>query len=115
LDDFIGEVIAAVRVCDNAVLVLNAQHGVEVGSELIWSYADEYRKPTIFAVNQLDHEYANFHTAVDQAKLKSGKQVTVMQYPVNQGKGFNAIIDLLKMTMYRFPAEGGKPEKFSIP
>ncbi len=115
LDDFIGEVIAAVRVCDTAVMVLNAQHGVEVGSELIWSYVDEYRKPTIFAVNQLDHEYANFHTAVDQAKQKFGKQVTVMQYPVNQGTGFNAIIDLLKMTMYRFPADGGKPEKLPIP
>lgn len=115
LDDFIGEVISAVRVCDTAVMVLNAQHGVEVGSELIWNYVDEYKKPTIFAINQLDHEYSNFQSAVDQAKQRFGRQVTVMQYPVNQGTGFNAIIDLLKMTMYRFPAEGGKPEKLPIP
>lgn len=115
LDDFIGEVISAVRVCDTAVMVLNAQHGVEVGAELIWNYVDEYKKPTIFAINQLDHEYANFQTAVDQAKEKFGRQVTVMQYPVNQGTSFNTIIDLLKMTMYRFPANGGKPEKLPIP
>ncbi len=115
LDDFIGEVISAVRVCDTAVMVLNAQHGVEVGSELIWTYVDEYKKPTIFAINQLDHEFSNFQSAVDQARHKFGKQVTVMQYPVNQGAGFNAIIDLLKMTMYRFPAGGGKPEKLPIP
>lgn len=115
LDDFIGEVITAVRVCDTAVMVLNAQHGVEVGAELIWNYVDEYKKPTIFAINQLDHEYANFQSAVDQAKERFGRQVTVMQYPVNQGADFNTIIDLLKMTMYRFPANGGKPEKLPIP
>ena len=115
LDDFIGEVLSAVRVCDTAVMLLNAQHGVEVGSELVWNYVDEYKKPTIFAVNQLDHEYANFNATVDQAKKQFGKQVTIMQYPVNQGTEFNAIIDLLKMTMYRFPANGGKPEKLPIP
>ncbi|HEX5001603.1 MAG TPA: elongation factor G [Bacteroidia bacterium] len=115
LDDFIGEVIAAIRVCDTAVMVLNAQHGVEVSSELIWSYVDTYKKPTIFAVNQLDHEYANFNQTVEQAKKIFGKQITVMQYPVNQGIEFNAIIDLLKMTMYRFPKDGGKPEKLPIP
>lgn len=115
LDDFIGEVISAVRVCDTAVMVLNAQHGVEVGSELVWNYVDEYKKPTIFAINQLDHELANFQTTLDQARKAFGKQITVVQYPVNQGTGFNAIIDLLKMTMYRFPAAGGKPEKMPIP
>ncbi len=115
LVDFIGEVLSAVRVCDTAVMLLNAQHGVEVGSELVWNYVDEYKKPTIFAVNQLDHEYANFNATVDQAKKQFGKQVTIMQYPVNQGTEFNAIIDLLKMTMYRFPANGGKPEKLPIP
>lgn len=115
LDDFIGEVISAVRVCDTAVMVLNAQHGVEVGAELIWNYVDEYKKPTIFAINQLDHEYANFQSTVDQAIQAFGKQVTIMQYPVNQGTGFNAIIDLLKMTMYKFPEGGGKPEKLPIP
>jgi elongation factor G len=115
LDDFIGEVISAVRVCDTAVMVLNAQHGVEVGSELIWNYVDEYKKPTIFAVNQLDHEYANFNSTVEQAARAFGKQVTIMQYPVNQGTAFNCIIDLLKMTMYCFPPNGGKPEKLPIP
>lgn len=115
LDDFIGEVISAVRVCDTALMLLNAQHGVEASSEVVWDYVDKYKKPTIFAVNQLDHEYANFNKAVDEAKRIFGNAITIMQYPVNQGKDFNAIIDLLKMTMYRFPATGGKPEKLPIP
>lgn len=115
LEDFIGEVIAAIRVCDTAVLLLNAQYGVEVGTELIWDYVDKYNKPTILAVNQLDTEQANFNKAVDDAARVFGNAVTIMQYPVNQGPGFNAIIDLLKMTMYRFPENGGKPEKLPIP
>ncbi|RBL94169.1 elongation factor G [Chitinophaga flava] len=115
LEDFIGEVISAIRVCDTAVLLLNAQYGVEVGTELIWDYVDKYRKPTILAVNQLDTEQANFNKTVEDATRILGNAVTIMQYPVNQGHGFNAIIDLLKMTLYRFPEDGGKPEKLPIP
>lgn len=115
LEDFIGEVISSIRVCDTAVLLLNAQHGVEVGTELIWDYVDKYRKPTILAVNQLDAEFSNFTNTVDEARRILGPAVTIMQYPVNQGAGFNEVIDLLKMTLYRFPEGGGKPEKLPIP
>lgn len=115
LEDFIGEVIASIRICDTALLLLNAQYGVEVGTELIWDYVDKYRKPTIVAVNQLDAELANFSRTVEAAKRVLGNAVTVMQYPVNQGPGFNSVIDLLKMTMYKFPEKGGKPEKLPIP
>lgn len=115
LDDFIGEVISSIRVCDTAVMLLNAQHGIEVGTELIWSYVDKYNKPTIIAINQLDSDMANFTGTLDQAKAFFGNAVTVMQYPLNSGSGFNCIIDLLKMTMYKFPATGGKPEKLPIP
>lgn len=115
LEDFIGEVIASIRVCDTAVLLLNAQYSVEVGTELIWDYVDKYHKPTILAVNQLDTEQANFNKTVEDATRILGNAVTIMQYPVNQGPGFNAIIDLLKMTLYRFPETGGKPEKLPIP
>jgi|GEM_PF-6997612 len=69
IDDFIGEVISAVRVCDTAVMLLNAQHGVEASSEVIWDYVDKYRKPTIFAVNQLDLEHANFNAALSMPIL----------------------------------------------
>jgi len=115
LEDFIGEVIASIRVCDTALLLLHAQYGVEVGTELIWDYVDKYRKPTILAVNHLDNEEANFNKVVDDARRTLGPAVTIMQYPVNQGIGFNSVIDLLKMTLYRFPANGGKPEKLPIP
>lgn len=115
LDDFIGEVISSIAVCDTVVLLLNAQNGVEVGTELLWDYVDRYNKPTILAVNQLDTEKANFQQTLEQAKAFFGPAVTLMQYPVNAGPGFNGIIDLLKMVMYKFPEGGGKPEKLPIP
>lgn len=115
LDDFIGEVISAIRVCDTAVMVLNTQYGLEVGTELIWDYVDQFKKPTIIAMNQLDSDKSNFSETLEEVRQFFGPAVTLMQYPLNQGLGFNAIVDLLKMVMYRFPAGGGKPEKLPIP
>ncbi|WP_439882313.1 elongation factor G [Pontibacter sp. MBLB2868] len=115
LDDFVGEVISSIRVCDTAVLLLNAQNGVEVGTELLWNYVDRYKKPTILAVNQLDSGRSNFAQTIEEAKAFFGSAVTIMQYPLNQGVGFDSIVDLLKMVLYKFPEEGGRPEKLPIP
>jgi elongation factor G len=114
-DDFIGEIVSSVRVADTCVMVINAQHGVEVSTELIWNYVDRFSKPTIFAINQVDHPKADFEESLAALKSRFGSAVTQMQYPLNQGEGFDAIIDLLKMVMYKFPADGGKPQKLPIP
>ncbi len=115
LDDFVGEVIASVRVADTAVFLINAHNGVEVSTELTWDYVDQFRKPTLFVINQVDHPKSNFDQSFDQLKERFGSAVTLMQYPVNEGESFNGIIDLLKMTYYKFPQGGGKPEKLVIP
>ncbi len=115
LDDFVGEVISSVRVADTCVYVINSQHGVEVSTELIWNYVDQYRKPTIFAINQVDHPKSDFMGSFESLQSQFGKAVTLMQYPLLEGDGFNCIIDLLKMKMYKFGPEGGKPEKLPIP
>lgn len=114
-DDFAGEMISSLRVADTCVLTINAQNGVEVGTELIWNYVDQFSKPIIFAINQVDHPKSDFDAALDSLKVRFGSAVTQMQYPVNQGEGFDSIIDLLKMVMYKFSADGGKPEKLAIP
>lgn len=115
LDDFAGEIVSSVRVSDTCVFMVNAQHGVEVGTELIWNYVDQFGKPTIFAINQLDHPKSNFDASLESIKKRFGGAATLMQFPVNEGEGFNGIIDLLKMTYYKFPVDGGKPEKLPIP
>jgi elongation factor G len=115
LDDFSGEVVTALKVADTAVMMLNARSGVEVGAELIWEYIEEFDTPILFVINQLDHEKADFEMTLDQALKRFGNRVLPLQFPVNQGTGFNAIVDALRMVMYVFPATGGKPEKKPIP
>src|SRR5699024_1202539 len=113
--DFIGEVVGALRVADTAVFTLNAEYGVEVGTERHWSYAEKYNIPSLLIVNKPDSQQARFQQAVDMAKQRFGREVVVVQYPYSEGDDFHAIIDVLKMTMYEFPESGGKPDKLPIP
>ncbi len=114
-DDFVGEIHTALKVVDTVVMVLNAQYGVEVGTELIWENTHDAHKPTIFVINQLDTEKSDYERTLEQLRERFGKQVIPIQYPLNEGNGFNQIIDVLRMTMYEFGPEGGKPEKKPIP
>src|SRR5580692_575735 len=106
-DDFSGEVLSALRVADTGIMLLNASFGVEVGTDIIWEYTEQFKTPTLFAVNKLDQDKADFDKTVSQVKDHFGNNIVVVQYPLNQGLGFNAIIDVLRMTMYQFPDQGG--------
>ena len=114
-DDFVGEVISALRVADTGIMLLNAVSGVEVGADLIWDYTEQFKTPMLFAINKLDHESADYHRTLAAAKDHFGSNVVAVQYPVNAGKGFNQVIDVLHMVMYEFPATGGKPQKLPVP
>ena len=114
-DDFVGEVLSALRVADTGVMLLNAANGVEVGTDVIWEYTEKFKTPMIFAVNKLDLDKADFNKTVQQAKEHFGSKVTVVQYPLQEGAGFHEIIDVLRMTLYKFKDTGGKPEKLPIP
>jgi elongation factor G len=114
-DDFAGEVISALRVADTGVIVLNAAMGVEIGTDIIWEYTNTFKTPTIFVANQLDNKDADFDRTLADAKSHFGSNVVAVQYPVQTGTAFNCIIDVLNMIMYKFSAEGGKPEKVQIP
>jgi elongation factor G len=113
--DYIGEVVGAVKVAATTCFVVDAEFGVEVGTDRLWQYTLKYQKPTLFVINKVDKENADFDAAVEEIKEHFGREAVVVQYPLNQGLGFNAIVDVLKMTMYKFPNEGGKPEKLPIP
>lgn len=112
-DDFFGEVVAALAVCDTALMMVNAQNGVEVGTEVTWRYATKNEVPILFLINHLEHENSNFDETVRQLKHSFTNSITPVQYPVNQGLGFNAVIDLLKMKMLKF--HDGKYEVLDIP
>lgn len=114
-DDFVGEVVAAIKVVELGVMVVNAQNGVEVSTEIAWRYGNTYHTPFIFAINHLEHEQSNFDENIRQLRSLFSPKVTLLQYPLNTGLGFNSIIDVLKMKMYKYPSDGSKPEILDIP
>jgi elongation factor G len=114
-DDFVGGVISALRPADMGVMVVNSQYGVEVGTEIFGRHAEKLHKPLIFAINQLDHDKANFDQSIDSLKVSFGPKITIIQYPVNAGSDFNTIIDVLTMKMYRFKGDTGEREELDIP
>ena len=115
LDDFSGGVISSLFACDAAVMTINVQNGVEVGTEIHFRHAEKEKKPLLFVINGLDHEKTNFEKSVEMMKDRLSNDVVLIQYPVNEGVGFNTVIDVLKMKMLRYPKEGGKAEVVDIP
>jgi elongation factor G len=114
-DDFVGGAVSALNVTDTALMVLNAQYGVEVGTMNQFRYTEKFHKPVIFIVNQLDNDKADFDSTIAQLKDHYGSKVVQIQYPVVVGTGFNQVIDVLKMKMYQWKPEGGVPEVLEIP
>ncbi len=114
LDDFIGEIASTMRIADSVVTIINAQQGVEVGTEIIWNYVDRFSRPTLFVINQIDHPSAEFEESYKSIVNLVGKNAVKIQYPLIID-GAQCIVDVLKMKMYKFGPEGGKPEKLEIP
>jgi elongation factor G len=96
-------------------MVLNAQYGVEVGTINQFRYTEKFHKPVIFIVNQLDNDKADFDSTISQLRENYGNKIVQIQYPVVVGTAFNAVIDVLKMKMYKWKPEGGAPEVLEIP
>ena len=114
-DDFVGGAVSALNVTDTALMVLNAQYGVEVGTVNQFRYTEQFHKPVIFVVNQLDNDKADYEGTIAQLKDRWGSKIVPIQYPISCGSSFNAVADVLKMKMYRWKPEGGVPEVLEIP
>lgn len=114
-DDFIGSVITSISVSDLSVMLVNAQNGVEVGTEIFSRWSDRIQKPMVLAINQLDHDKANYETALESLQQAFGSKAVTVQYPVNPGAEFDTIVDVLTMKMYRFKGVNGEREDLPIP
>lgn len=114
-DDFIGGAVSAFKVCENGILVINAQQGVEVGTDIFARYAEQYKLPLIVAVNQLDSEKADWEKTLSEMKETFGHKPIVVQFPVNPGPSFDGFIDVLKMKYYHFKDDNGTREDLEIP
>ena len=114
-DDFVGGTVTALNVTDTAILLLNGQYGVEVGTQNHFRYTEKLNKPVIFLVNQLDNEKCDYDNILEQLKEAYGSKVVPIQYPIATGPGFNALIDVLLMKKYSWKPEGGAPIIEDIP
>ncbi len=114
-DDFVGKAYTAINPSNVALMIINAQNGVEVGTEIHARALEQYAKPMVFVVNQLDHDKANFEKTLENLKESFGSKVAQVQYPLNAGEDFNGIIDVITMKYYKYPVEGGAPEILDVP
>jgi len=112
--DFVGEVKAALRVADAALVVVTAEKGVEVGTELVWRYADERKLPRMVLINKLDRENTSFDQALESLRKQFGFKVVPLQLPIGEQSGFKGVIDLVSQKGYTFEG-GNKIQEIAIP
>ena len=114
-DDFVGGAITALNVTDQALILINGQYGPEVGTQNNFRYTEKLKKPVIFLVNQLDSDKCDFDVIINSMKDIYGSKCVQIQYPIQTGPGFNALIDVLLMKKYSWTPEGGAPIIEDIP
>jgi len=115
MDDFCGGLVSSLQVAGLGLMVVDASTGLGAGTESANRHAEAANAKMVFVLNHLDNENANFDQTIENLKGKFGNKVTIVQYPVETGLGFNTIIDVLKMKMYKYKPDGGKPEISDIP
>ena len=113
--DFIGDVAGALRVADAAVVVVSATSGVEVGTEKVWTYADENKLPRAVYINRMDRENASFDKVLDQLRDFFGPNVVPVQVPIGAEASFKGVVDIVKMKAFIFSGDGKKITEEPIP
>ena len=113
---FVMEARTALRVVDSAAIVVSGVTGVEVSTERVWKFAEEFELPRIIVINKMDRERASFSRTLDALQKKFGKNVVPIQLPIGEEKDFTGVIDLVSMKAWKYAADGsGKYEKIDIP
>lgn len=103
-NDFIGEMISALRVTDNAIVVIDSVAGAEVGTEIAWNYCDKFNIPRFVVINKMNRDTANFQKALDSVQELSEVRLLPIQLPWGEKQDFKGVIDLL--TMKAYPGDG---------
>ncbi len=112
--DFVGEVRSSLRIGDGAVVIVDASGGVEVGTELVWQYAQEYEVPRIIAVNKLDRENTDFDSLVEKINGAFGGHAIPIFLPVGKEANLSGVVDVIRNRMYK-TVSGGKVVEEAVP
>ncbi len=113
--DFVGDVYSALRVADAAILVLRANAGVEVGTEVVWETLRQEKTPTLLVVNMMDKEHADFSAAVKSAHDRLGLNAIPTQLPIGEAERFLGIVDLIEEKAYTFSGKGMEEKSTEAP
>ncbi len=113
--DFTGDTRASMRVADGAVVLLDAVAGIEIGTETLWHYADDYKVPRIVCINKMDKEHANFMGVLSSLQEKFHKTCVAIQLPIGEGPAFKGIVDLVHMQAVYPDGTGHGVKREAIP
>ena len=114
--DFTGEVKSALRVSDTAFVFVKTFEGVEVGTEIVWRYVEEYALPSLFIITKIDHDNLDFDATVNGLKNRFSNDVVTVTFPVSTGPGITGIVDVLNMKLLKYvPSTNGKPTEEPVP
>lgn len=114
--DFLGEIKAALRVSDAALVLVKTVEGIEVGTEIDWAFTKEYKTPALFVINKVDSEHSSFEKTLQQIRDRLSHDVAVLEFPANEGAGFDSVVDVLRMKLLMFDKNArGKYTESDIP
>uniref|UniRef100_A0A832HZD4 Elongation factor G n=1 Tax=Eiseniibacteriota bacterium TaxID=2212470 RepID=A0A832HZD4_UNCEI len=113
--DFVGDVHAALRVADAALLLIRANAGAEVGTEVVWEVIRQAKTPTLLVVNMMDKEHASFENAVRSTHDRLGVNAVPVQLPIGQADSFHGIVDLVELKAYAFTGKGMDEKSSPVP
>jgi elongation factor G len=111
--DFVGEIRGAMAAADGALVVVSAVSGVAVGTERVWTSANERELNTIVVVNKMDRENADFFRTMSDLEASLSGNLAAVQVPIGQAADFRGIVDLLDMVAYTW--KGGERSRGPIP
>lgn len=113
--DFVGEVISALRVADGSIIMVDAVAGAEVGTEIGWSYSDEFDLPRFVIINKMDRDNADFHKALASVEQVFDVRFLPLQLPWGEKADFKGVLDLLSMKAYAGPGTEGEdiPDEYA--
>ena len=113
--DFIGDLRSSLRVAGSAVMVVSAVDGIEVQTEKAWEFAQEFETSTIFFINKMDRENADYNGVYEQIRANLTKGAYRFMLPIGSEDSFKGVVDVLKDIAYVYSDDSGKFEEQGIP
>lgn len=111
--DFAGEVYGALRVCEAAIILIDASSGIEVGTEKTWKYTEKKGIPKMIFLNKMDKENVNFNKVLNQIKEEFGDKVIPFTLPIGQAENFKGVVDVINQVAKEYNGKESKKTEIS--